>query len=146
MRPSGLMTLMAVALALAGCGQRKEVSADAGQGIYLIRCAVCHGMNGEGKAGLYPPLAGSDRVKGPPERMAAIILDGMQGADAGYNGVMPGWRGYLQDAEIAAVMTWLREQNGAGPVTAVEVNRVRIRTEGRGAFWTAGDLQKLRVP
>jgi mono/diheme cytochrome c family protein len=140
-----LALMGAVALALAGCGERKAAKMDAGEGIYQIRCTVCHGPNGEGKAGLYPPLMGSERVKGPPERMAAIILDGLQGSVAGYTGVMPGWRGYLRDAEIAAVMTWLRQRNGAGPVSPVEVNRVRTQTAGRGAFWTPADLQNLRL-
>ncbi len=131
------------ALLLAGCQPRQaEVAPDSGQMVYMARCAVCHGEQGEGRAGLYPPLAGSAWVNGPPERLAAIILDGLQGPLDNYNGVMPGWRGYLQDAEIAAVMTWLRK----APVSPVEVNHVRLETNARNAFWTEGDLRSLRVP
>ncbi len=121
------------------------VMEDSGQAIYLARCAVCHGENGEGRAGTYPPLAGSEWVDGPPERLAALILDGFEGRVGNYQAVMPGWGGVLQDTEIAAVMTWLRQRAGKGPVTAVEVNHARVETNGRNTFWTAEDLRNLQV-
>ena len=133
--------VLAAAL-LGGCRQpQAEVKPDSGREIYMARCAVCHGPNGEGRPGLYPPVAGTEWVSGPPERLAALILDGMQGPLGEYNAVMPGWRGVLRDAEIAAVMSWLRK----APVTPVEVGHVAIETQGRNTFWTAGDLQNLRV-
>jgi mono/diheme cytochrome c family protein len=118
---------------------------DSGQQIYMARCAMCHGENREGREGMYPALAGSEWVDGAPERLAAIILDGIQGRVGNYEAVMPGWGPILQDAEIAAVMTWLRRGDGKGPVTAVEVNHARIETAGRNTFWTAGDLRSLRL-
>jgi len=134
------------AVMLGGCRQQQaEVKADSGGEIYLARCAVCHGQNGEGRPGLYPPLAGSEWVSGAPERLAAIILDGMQGPVGHYNAVMPGWRGYLRDAEIAAVMTWLRGREGKPAVSAVDVAHVHMETEGRNTFWTVVDLQNLRI-
>jgi len=127
---------------LGGCGhQHVEVKTDSGHAIYMARCALCHGENGEGRPGFYPPLTGTEWVNGPPERLAAVILDGMQGPVGNYNAVMPGWRGVLHDTEIAAVMTWLRQ----APVTAVEVNHVRLETDGRNTFWTATDLKSLRI-
>ena len=130
---------LAVAL-LTGCGPRPPAPRT-GRELYMERCAVCHGANGEGRPGLYPPLAGSDWVNGPPERLAAIILDGIQGPLGKYNAVMPGWRAYMQDVEIAAIMTWLRKT----PVTAIEVNQVRVETDARNAFWTVTDLRNLRL-
>jgi mono/diheme cytochrome c family protein len=135
-------SLALAAAFLCGCRQQQaETRPDSGQMIYMARCAVCHGENGEGRPGMYPPLTGSQWVNGPPERLAALILDGLQGPVGNYNSVMPGWRGYLHDAEIAAVMTWLRK----APVTAVEVNHVRLETDARNSFWTANDLQSLRI-
>jgi len=138
-------TALAVAL-LAGCGQRQpEAKPLSGRELYTAQCALCHNRNGEGIPGMYPPLAGSDWVSGPPQRLASIILDGMRGPCGKFNGVMPGWRGVLPDAQIAALMTWLRQAAGKPPVTAVEVNHVRIETDGRNTFWTVGDLQNLPV-
>ena len=138
---------MALAVALlGGCRQQQaEVKPDSGHEIYMARCAVCHGQNGEGRPGMYPPLVGSEWVNGPPERLAAIILDGMQGPVGHYNAVMPGWRGVLRDAEIAAVMTWLRQAEGKTPVTAAEVIHVHVETEGRNTFWTVNDLENLQM-
>jgi mono/diheme cytochrome c family protein len=130
-------------LMLAGCDKEPaEVNEDAGETIYMARCALCHGADLQGKPGVYPPLAGAEFVEGPPSRMTAIILDGLQGPVGDYNGVMPGWRGVLQEAEIAAVMSWLRQ--GKPPVTPVEVGQVADKTSGRGTFWTAADLKDLK--
>jgi mono/diheme cytochrome c family protein len=108
---------------------------------------VCHGADRQGRPGLYPPLAGSEWVSGPPEKLAAIILDGLQGPLGKYNtgAVMPGWRGYLKDAEIAGIMTWLRSQAGKPAVAPVEVSRVHFQTEGRNTFWNLADLQNMRI-
>ena len=127
---------------LSACRQPPQAGIDTGQQIYLTRCAVCHGTHGEGVL-QYPALAGSQWVDGPPNRFAAIILDGMQGRIGNYAAVMPGWGTTLRDSEIAAVMTWLRNQDGKSPVTAVEVNHTRIETAGHGTFWTAEDLRNL---
>ncbi len=132
-----------MAVALGGCREQPAgVKVESGEAIYMARCAVCHGESGEGKPGVYPPVAGSQWVSGPPERLAAILLDGMQGQSGGYNGVMPGWHGVMTETEIASVMTWLRK----APVSAVQVNHVYLGTEGRNTFWTPEDLRNLRVP
>lgn len=137
---------MALAAALlAGCRrQQAEVKPDSGHEIYTEQCALCHNLNGEGIPG-YPPLAGTEWVTGPPERLAAVILDGMKGPSGNYNGVMPGWRGVLQDAQIAALMTWLRQADAQPPVTPVEISHVRLETQGRNTFWTVDDLRSLRI-
>jgi mono/diheme cytochrome c family protein len=143
----GVVWVGVLALALAaGCRrQDMEVKAGSGEGIYTARCAVCHGEHGEGREGLYPALARSAWVDGPPERMAAIILDGMTGPLEGYNAVMPGWRNYMRDAEIAEVMTWLRHADGKTPVSPVEVSHARMETAERNTFWTVKELQGYRM-
>ena len=136
-----------VSVLLAGCDQHDAgIATDSGQQIYIARCAVCHGDNREGRAGMYAALAGSPWVDGPPGRLAAIILDGLQGRMGNYEAVMPGWGTILKDTEIAAVMTWLRQSDGKSPVTPVDVNHIRIVTSARNNFWTAEDLNHLPNP
>jgi mono/diheme cytochrome c family protein len=115
-------------------------------------CGACHQQNGQGTAGLFPPLAGSEWVlEKDPARVIRIVLDGVAGPmtvkGAAYNNAMPGWAAQLNDEEIAQVITYIRKAwgNTAGPVKAEEVAAVRKETSGRGGMpWTAEDL--LKVP
>ena len=52
-----------------------------GARFYATSCANCHGADGAGIGALGPPLADSEWVTGPPERLARIVLDGVQGTD-----------------------------------------------------------------
>jgi len=135
---------MAVTL-MAGCRQPAAGVAETGQDIYTQRCAMCHQVNRGGLPPWYPPLEHSEWVDGPPERLAAIVLDGLQGQAGKYNAVMPGWGGVMNDAEIASVMTWLRAADGKSAVTAVEVNHVRLVTATRNSFWTVDDLRNTPI-
>jgi mono/diheme cytochrome c family protein len=142
-----VVCIASAVVALAGCRRQPQamVMPDSGHEVYMQRCALCHNTNGEGIPGIYPPVTGSEWVSGPPERLASLILDGISGPDGRYNGVMPGWRGVLDDAQIAALMTWLRRTQSGPPVTPVQIGHVRMETQGRGTFWTVGDLRSLRL-
>jgi len=135
----GLMAIMS------GCGPQAAGVTGSGQDIYNQRCAMCHGADRGGVSPWYPPLTRSEWVDGPPERLAAIILNGLQGRAGKFDAVMPGWGGVMNDAEIAAVMTWLRAGDGKSAVTAVEVNHVRIVTAARNTFWTVDDLRNTAI-
>ena len=56
-------------------------SGDRGAALYAAKCATCHGRNGEGQAGMYPPLRGSEWLTPDPERpdLRSIIREGIQG-------------------------------------------------------------------
>ncbi len=129
----------------APAGAAAGVSVDGAQ-IYSSRCASCHQANGQGVSGVFPPLDGADWVTGDKGRIIRILLHGMQGEvevqGVAYNGVMPAWQNQLSDAEIAAVITHVRQtwSNDASEVTTGEVGRVREATTGRTAAWTAEEL------
>jgi mono/diheme cytochrome c family protein len=127
----------------------KELYANAGA------CAVCHGANGEGMAGIAPPLAGSDFVNGSPERLIRVLLHGLQGpitvSGKTFNGaVMPGF-GRLpkspfnwSDENIARVLSYLRQAwgNSSSPITAETVSRIRQVTGDREP-WTEEELVQV---
>ncbi len=73
--------------------QEKRVAA--GEAVYLFACAACHQPNGGGAGGLAPPLAGSDWLAGPPERLVRVVLHGLYGPlrvnDLVCNLTMPGF-------------------------------------------------------
>ena len=121
-----------------------------GQALYG-RCAACHQGNGAGLAGAFPPLSASEWVTGDPTVPIKVVLHGLQGeitvAGATYNSVMLpyGGTGEMNDAEVAAVLTYVRSSfgNSASAVTADEVAAVRAATRGRTTPWTAEDLKSL---
>ena len=116
------------------------------------RCTPCHQANGAGIPGAFPPLAGSSWVTGPVDRPIAILLHGLQGpltvSGASYNGVMlPYGTGVaMTDAELAAVLTYIRTTwgNRATPVTVADIARVRAKTKGRTKPFSEAELLALR--
>ncbi len=122
----------------------------AGKAFYP-RCGACHGLSGEGIAGLAPPLAGASWVTGPPEWLGRIILQGMSGpVNVGgqwFDGVMPGHRQLqeMDDRTLAGLMTYLRRSwgNQADPVSIVVASNIRTASAGRDKAWTASELRAI---
>jgi mono/diheme cytochrome c family protein len=118
-----------------------------GERLYLNNCQGCHQQSGRGVPGAFPPLVGSEWVTGAPETLVRILLDGLHGpvqvAGATYEGVMPAWKNNLQDAEIAAVATYLRQwsPNAAPAVTGEQVAALRAANAARTTPWTAAELK-----
>lgn len=103
---------------------------ERGEEVYGSVCSACHGPEGLGQAGMYPPLAGAGSFYGSPQNMANIIVNGLSGPievlGVRYEGAMPA-QGQLSDYEIAAVATFVRSSwgNDDGMVTPDDVKAVR---------------------
>ena len=100
-----------------------------GAQLYTRHCADCHGARGEGAPGAYPPLAGNPSVQQatPTNLIQMVLHGGFAPATAGNPrpyGMPPA---QLQDAEIAAVLTYLRQSWGgsAGAVSVLDVVKLR---------------------
>lgn len=82
-----------------------------GATVYNANCVACHQATGQGLAGAFPPLDGSEWVLTDPRIPAQILLHGVQGEmlvmGATYNGVMP-MMAHLSDQELAAVLNYIR--------------------------------------
>ncbi|MEA3161741.1 MAG: hypothetical protein QOD95_3289 [Gammaproteobacteria bacterium] len=125
-------------------------AAAAGDGaeIFAARCAACHQAGGTGIPGAFPPLAGSNWVTGPDVTAVRILLHGVQGRlsvnGVAYNGAMPEFGSQLSDAEIAAVLSYVRSQwgNKAAPVRAPLVTTERAATAAHSEPWN-GDADLL---
>lgn len=120
----------------------------AGEAVYVKNCQVCHQGQGQGMAGAFPPVVGSEWVTGSPVTVVRILMHGLQGplevAGATYNGAMPAWEGVLKDAEIAAVATYIRQMEGndASAVPPALVDATRAVDVGRTTPWTAAELEQ----
>lgn len=108
-----------------------------GAAVFASRCAACHQANGAGLAGVFPPLAKSEWVVGKESTLLAILLHGVTGPltvnGVVYSGAMPAFGEQLNDAELAAVATYIRAQwgNAAEPVLPGAVSAVRTEFASR---------------
>ena len=95
-----------------------------GKAAFEANCAACHQATGKGLPGAFPPLAGSDWLKGKkPSQVAEVVLKGLHGPvvvnGVTYNNVMPPQSG-INDADIAAIVTYVLNQwgNPGGSISA----------------------------
>jgi putative membrane-bound dehydrogenase-like protein len=123
-----------------------------GQQIYEMACLPCHQPEGKGLPGVYPPLAGSEWVRGDSSRLIKILLHGLNGpvTVAGQSfGVrsdaiaMPSLGG-LTDEQISDVLTYVRNDFGenAGNVSADDVKRMRSANPNRETPWSVEEFGK----
>jgi cytochrome c6 len=94
-----------------------------GQEIFANTCADCHRLNGEGLPDKFPALNGDPYVLGDPNRVIATVLNGRHGL----LGTMPTWKDKLDDNQIAAAVSYIRQawSNQASPVTPAMVAALR---------------------
>lgn len=104
---------------------------ERGAYLYEQHCTQCHGAKGEGIPGAYPPLADNRSVTLPvTANLVQVVLGGgFPPATAGnprpYG--MPPFVMVLKDADVAAVLTFLRSSWGhnAAPVSELDVAQQR---------------------
>jgi mono/diheme cytochrome c family protein len=93
-----------------------------GAQLYATHCAPCHRLNGEGNLGRFPALNHNALVTGrTPAPLITRVLQGYR--------EMPGFAPSLNDAELAAVLTYVRQawSNQAAPIDPAQVQSVRER-------------------
>lgn len=97
----------------------------AGQALYAVHCAACHGPTGLGAPGLIPPLTNTDWVKAK-NRLLQVVLHGLSGRievnGQHYEQEMPSFK-HLPDDDLAAILTYVRASfdNNANAVIRNEV-------------------------
>lgn len=124
-----------------------------GKGVYnKPTCVACHQADGKGVPGQNPPLAGSEWVnEKEPGRVIRIALNGLTGPisvkDQNFSGAMVPWKDVLNDDEIAAVLTFVRQNkewgNNAPEVTPDRVKAVRAKIKDRSTPFTPDELKQI---
>ncbi len=109
--------------------------AKSGQQIFSNSCAMCHQPEGQGLAGVFPPLARSDylmKLAKASDRtpLISIVLKGLSGKitvnGKEYNNVMTSVSG-LSDEDLASVLTYVTNSwgNSAPHFSAAEVKKAK---------------------
>jgi cytochrome c6 len=97
-----------------------------GQQIFEDNCAQCHLKSGQGLPGTFPALAKNPFVGGDPKPVLATVLNGRKGT----LGQMPSWKDKLDNQQVAAVVTYIRQAwsnraLGVTPEMAAEVRKIK---------------------
>jgi mono/diheme cytochrome c family protein len=119
---------------------------------YEQNCGICHGVDGMGKPGQAPPLAGSEWVNAKGfDRLTHIPLAGLngeievKGQQMNFASGMVGIGQAMSDADLAAVLTYIRSSwgNNAGPVTADDVKAIRAKLGSHTQPMSADQMSKM---
>jgi glucose/arabinose dehydrogenase/mono/diheme cytochrome c family protein len=114
-------------------------------------CSTCHQPDGRGlSASLFPPIVGTPWVLGSEERLIKLVLKGLLGPIEVLGREYPGqvpmtpYEGMLNDNEIAAVLTFVRNSfgNQASPIRPEKVKEVRASVADRKGFYSPAELLK----
>jgi len=115
---------------VASAGQGLDERMAAGRKVYQNVCQACHGPEGKGLPGAFPPLADSDWIEQNPDKLAGAIVNGLSGPivvnGQNFNSVMPAMA-YLADEDVANVLTFVLNSwdNPGGEVQPAQVAQAR---------------------
>jgi cytochrome c551 len=111
--------------------KRKQYYID-GQVLYKTHCANCHQENGQGLAGLYPPIAGSDFLKNNKDLVLCSMRNGLKDTivvnGKTYHQPMP-VNTQLQALDVAEIATYIYNEWGNEKVIT-DVKSVQKTLEG----------------
>ncbi len=124
---------------------------------FMSACVNCHQATGLGLPGVYPPLAGSEWAQGDEQRLIRIVLFGLSGpvtvkgttfpglVQMPAFGEVPGGGYNWTDRQIAAVLTFVRQEwgNKATAITEAQVTEIR-KAVSRSKPWTIPELLKVK--
>jgi cytochrome c oxidase cbb3-type subunit 2 len=115
----------------AAVGAPPLANAEEGAKLFASTCAACHGADGKGVPGAFPPLAGDPVVNAAdPTEHISTVLHGASGRMIGgqhYQAQMPSFASQFSDAQIAAIIDHERSSwgNHGRLISAADVTAVR---------------------
>jgi mono/diheme cytochrome c family protein len=121
-----------------------------GKVVYEQVCGICHGVDGLGKPGQAPPLAGSEWVNAKGfNRLAHIPLMGLSGnlqvEGKDWNMSMAAMGAALPDADLAGVLSYIRSSwgNKGSAITADDIHAIRAALGGHAAPMSGEQMKTM---
>jgi mono/diheme cytochrome c family protein len=114
-------------------------------------CGTCHQPDGKGlPASGFPPLHNTNWVEGNQDRLIKLVLKGLHGPIEVQGKTYPGqvpmtpFEGMLNDEEVAAVLTYVRNSfgNNSSAVSPARVKEIRAATKNKTGFYSPQELLK----
>ncbi len=121
--------------------------------LYQTYCGTCHGMDGKGMENLAPPLYQTEYTDGPPEHIALIMLNGLQGPITVngeiYEGaaVMPGIKlnPDISDKDIKDIIAFIKSGFTSKPgwftMKESTITKLRAATADKKEMFTEAELK-----
>ena len=101
----------------------KDELLEKGKKAYAATCAACHGPEGKGIPGVFPALEGSKVATGPVDEHIKTVLHGR--ATGKFSAQMPPFAAQLNDADVAAIITFERNALGNKAGDVVQPSQVK---------------------
>jgi mono/diheme cytochrome c family protein len=118
-----------------------------GRTVYAQNCVSCHGADGRGQPGYFPPLAGNPDIAADRLLPVLVLLHGLSGsidvAGKTYASSMPPFD-HLSDVEIAAVVTYVQSAWGNTAPAGGAIDAATVAAQ-RSRALTAADVRAYRV-
>ncbi len=124
----GVQTIAKTSSGVSAASNKQE-RIISGKRVYEQNCMACHQSEGQGIAGVFPPLSGSDYLLSDPKRSIDVLLKGLSGEvtvnGIVYNGVMPAVK--LSDEKMANVLTYILNSwnNNGGEILPINIAEAR---------------------
>lgn len=119
-------------LAVFGTAASAWAADSDGKTVFQKNCAACHQATGKGIPGAFPALAGSAFVQGPVAEPATVLLKGRGG--------MPDFSTSLSDADLAAVLAYVRTSWGNKGDAPDEQQIAALRAQLQAPKFAAGQV------
>jgi mono/diheme cytochrome c family protein len=113
-----------------------DIDMDNGKAVYIQNCASCHQLDGQGIAGVFPPLASSDFLEKPLSQIIPVALNGSKDSSGAaapitvngvqYSGGMMSVR-LLSNQDSRDVVNYILNEwgNKYGSVTEEDISAIR---------------------
>ena len=105
---------------LKGTSPKKEIELD-GKPLYSNYCASCHKEDGTGVKEVFPSLIDNQTVLGNQDQLIKIMLNGIENKENGQ--MMPSFS-FMKDEELAAILTFIRQEWGNAS-SAISPNTIK---------------------